>query len=289
VTTAAISGDPRSSRRLLAAELSRIRDQAGLSGRQLAHRIGISQSKVSRIEAGKATPSLPEVIAWADAAGTSVETRDRLSELSEASFAEVHAWRTLLRHRPHLQDDIGEREASALRVRTFQPSIIPGLLQTAEYASQVFAMFPLPYAVDDLGAAVAGRLDRQRVLHQGGRFEFLVTEAALRWRPVPRQLHIAQLERMAALSTLTSISIGLIGLDANAVTTIPHGFVIYDSVNEDSYVTVETIHAGIDITGPAEVALYDGQWSRLSDMAVFGEATRQRLAKLVTELRDGAG
>jgi transcriptional regulator with XRE-family HTH domain len=85
--------EPQAKRQRLGDELLRLRDLAGLSGRDLAQRIGISQSKVSRIETGRAVPSIPEVTAWADAVGTTVEARDRLRALTDDALVEVHTWR----------------------------------------------------------------------------------------------------------------------------------------------------------------------------------------------------
>ena len=56
-------------RRRLATELRLLRDVNGITGRELARRIGISQSKMSRIEAGVALPSIAEVTAWTPASG----------------------------------------------------------------------------------------------------------------------------------------------------------------------------------------------------------------------------
>ena len=66
-TVASDGAEHRTKRERLATELRRLRDQAGISGRDLAHRVGISQSKVSRIESGTVIPSLPEVTAWGEA------------------------------------------------------------------------------------------------------------------------------------------------------------------------------------------------------------------------------
>lgn len=282
MTTAGALGELPSKRRRLAAELVRLRDQAGLSGRELARQIGISQSKVSRIEAGTTMPSIPEVTAWAEAVGTSARTLRRLRSLTEAAFVEVHSWRSLLRDRRHLQDDIGRREAAARHIRTFQPHVVPGLLQTADYATRVFQMFLLGYAEEDVAVAVAGRMHRQAVLYEEGEFEFLISEPALRWCP-GRRLLVAQLERIFALSTAASVSIGVIPLDAAAVTVIPHGFVIYGE--QDPYVTVETVHANVEVTEPSDVALYRNQWEHLARMAILGDAAREFLTRLIAEFR----
>jgi transcriptional regulator with XRE-family HTH domain len=278
--------DVRSKRRRLAAELLRLRDQAGLSGRALAQRIGISQSKISRIEAGTTMPSMPEVTAWAKAVDADDATRDSLRTLTEAAYVEIHGWRELLRDRPHLQDEIGHREAAAERVRTFQPSIVPGLLQTGDYAAQVFSMFQVPYAKADLAAAVAGRLERQAALRGGGAFDFLVTEAALRWRPGPRSLLVAQFERIVQLSTIDTVSVAVIPTDVTAVAAVPHGFVIYEH-HGFAYATVETIHANVEVTEPADVGLYYDQWIELGRMALHDDDARRFVAVLANEFLRG--
>src|SRR5580698_10493215 len=96
-------GDRLGIRRRLAAELRRTRDLAGMSGRELAQQIGISQSKVSRFESGTAIPSWPEMTAWADASRASQETRTLLGELTEAAFTEVHTWQAVQERQTHLQ------------------------------------------------------------------------------------------------------------------------------------------------------------------------------------------
>jgi len=268
--------------------LRRLRDLAGISGRDLAQRIGISQSKVSRIESGATLPSLPEVMAWADAVGTA-EAAGWLAALTEAAFTEVHTWRAALQLRPHLQGEIQEREARAQMSRTFQPSVVPGLLQTAEYARRTFAMSPVPYAPDGVPAAVAGRLERQLTLFRDDkRFDFLITEAALRWCPGSSELMIPQLDRIASVSTLDNVSIGLIPHREHALTFMSHSFVIYDHHGDDldTFVEVETSHANLIINDPGDVGLYENRWSLLSQMAIFDGEAREFLAVLAAQFQN---
>lgn len=273
--------EPRAKRQRLATELRRLREMAGVSGRELAERVGISQSKVSRIESGATTPPVPAVEAWAEAVGASAETRARLSAMTEAVFAEVQAWRAVLPVRGHLQDQIEQREAAARMVRVFQPSVVPGLLQTAEYARRVFGLFHVPYEDDDLAKAVAGRLNRQLALYdEERRFAFLLTEAALRWRPGPPRVLQAQLDRISSLTTLDNVSIGLIPHDVEATTTIPAGFDILDGDDGESVVTIETQHANLVVTEAAHVADYEQAWCLLAEMAVYDEKARALLGRI---------
>jgi transcriptional regulator with XRE-family HTH domain len=284
-----MDGVARTTGRLrLAGELRRLRDLAGVSGRELARRIAISQSKVSRIESGMVMPSLPEVTAWGTALGASQATLDHLAFLTNLAFTEVQPWREALRDKGHIQDEIQEQEALSRYIRTFQPSIVPGLLQTAEYARRVFATYQPPYAKEDLSAAVAARLNRQQLMFEQGRqFDFLITEAALRWRPGPVRMMLGQWDRIASITTLENVSIGLIRYDQEAVTLISHGFVIYDGSEDDHHglVTVEMIHTGMKLYDPSDVKVYRDRWSSMREMAVFDNEVRDYLTALAGDVR----
>jgi transcriptional regulator with XRE-family HTH domain len=283
VTVAATAwGAEREQAQRLAGELRRLRDLSGLSGRELARRMGTSQSKVSRIESGTTIPSLPEVSAWASAIGASTGVHDSLVALTEAASTEVQYWRDASRRRPHAQDEILALESRARMLSTFQPALVPGMLQTAEYARRVFSFLPTTLAERDIPAAVAGRLNRQLALYETDRkFSFLITEAALRWRPGPPELMAAQLDRIASVSTLENVSVGVIPLDVPAVTMLTHTFIIYDGWDDrDTLVEVDTIHARLLVKRPSDVALYRQRWQRLTQMAIVEDEAREFIGEL---------
>jgi transcriptional regulator with XRE-family HTH domain len=283
-------GEPQerhAKRKRLGAELRGLREAAGVSGRELAARINVSQSKVSRIESGVTTPPVPKVVAWVDAVGAPAEVRKRLTELAEAAFAEIRAWREEFASHGHFQGQVEQREVRAQRVRVFQPSLVPGLLQTAEYARRVFGLSQVPYEDEDMAKAVAGRLNRQLALYEEDReFAFLITEGALRWRPGPPRVLQAQLDRIASLTTLENVSIGLIRYDEEATAVIPAGFDLLDGRDGESAVTIETRHANLLVTDPEHVAQYDRVWSLLAEMAVFDEEARVMLGDIRAAVTD---
>jgi transcriptional regulator with XRE-family HTH domain len=281
--------DPRPAKReQLARELRRARELRPMSGRDLAQHLRLSQSKISRIESGRTVPTTSEVFAWSNALGVSDEHREWLVSLADSVYTEVHSWPEVLRMRAHIQDEIEEREFHARAVRVFQPSVVPGLLQTAEYARRTISMGYKSKSVDDVAESLAGRLRRQLVVYEEDRqFDFVITEAALRWQPGPSKLMLGQLDRITSLSTLDNVSIGVIPLDAPAITFNTHAFVIYDQLDDegDPFVEVEAIHANMIINEPANVALYQERWSQLSKMALFGDEARAFLAERTEVLR----
>lgn len=275
----------------LAAEMRRIRELRGMSGRELAQKVRISQSKVSRIESGRTVPTSSDVTAWAKAVDVSDDDREWLVALAESVYTEVHSWPATLQMRAHIQDEIEERELYARVVRTFQSSVVPGLLQTAEYARRMFSMGEPPKAQEEVSESLDARLRRQQIVYEGGRrFDFVLTEAALRWRPGSARLMLGQLDRIMSLSTLDNVSIGVIPLDVVATTFGTHAFVIYDDLDDDQdpFVEVGTIHANLIVNDAANVGMYQARWSQLSEIAVFGDEVKawfaERAAALRTEL-----
>jgi transcriptional regulator with XRE-family HTH domain len=266
------SREPRPQLARLGTELRRARMLAGLSGRQIAQATGLSQPTVSRVERGESVPSLPELIAWADAAEVGDDRRALLLGLGEAAVTEV----TTLRARvgnglAAVQDEVGAAEATARTLRNFQPGIIPGLLQTAEYARRILAFAGDPAEVAE---AVARRLARQEALHDPGRsFEFLLTEAALRYRPGPHRLRAAQLDHLAAVVTLETITFGVIPADSEMHAITRGGFILYEDRIDGlpPFAVVETPHAYMRAHDLADVEQYRRQLAAFRESAVYGD------------------
>jgi transcriptional regulator with XRE-family HTH domain len=259
-------------RERLGAELRRLRVLAGLSGARIAAAVGISQSTISRIERGDAALTLAQAAAWADAAGAGEERRALVLTLTEAAVNEVvtHADR-LTGGLAFVQDSVHELEQTARTLRHFQPCIIPGLLQTAEYARRILAMAD-PAA--DLAQALAARMARQAILYDPGRtLEFLLTEQALRYRPGPGDdARTAQLDHLASVATLETVSLGVIPADAEMHAITRCGFILYEDRDGDrpAFAFTETPHASLSASDPADVQAYRDQLTAFRRSAVCG-------------------
>lgn len=194
----------------LGAELRRLRSLSGLTTRALAAQAGLSNARVSRVELGQSLLSLPELDAWAAAVSASPEARIRLRELAEIAHGTVEPFRISRAHRSHLEENAADLEARAGRIITVQPQVVPGLLQTAEYARRLLELVD-PTGQRDIPVAVAARMRRQEALYDAGKqFEFILTEAALRWPAGDRAVMAAQYDRIASVSTLTNVKLGII-------------------------------------------------------------------------------
>ena len=254
---------PTTPREQLGSRLRQLRTRAGLSGDALAKASGLSQSKISRVETGRSLPSVEEVRAWATATDATPEELTELAALVEQVATTATSWRVLQRlGLVERQREIADLESQANRILTFQPVVIPGLLQIADYARRVMAM---GYAGEADPRAVAARLERQSILYEESKqFEFLITEGALRWRPGDMNMR-PQMDRLISAANLTNVTLGIVPFDA-APTIFMNQFVLWE-LPDEALVTVETYSAELTVTEAHDLARYREVWQRLSAAA----------------------
>jgi transcriptional regulator with XRE-family HTH domain len=278
-------GELSARRQELGAALRRLRKNAGLSGEEMAAAVGISQSRVSRMELGQQIAAPALVDNWARAAGAPGHERERLLGLAEAAAAEMVSWRSAMgRGLVRLQEDSRDLEATAATILNFQIAGVPGLLQLPDYARRVF-MAGHPAGVPDIAAVVAARMNRQAILYDDSRhLEFVMTEAAVRWRVGPANLMRAQVEKIIDVSALENVTIGIIPQAAEADAWHDHGFNILDDRgdNGDPVVHVETLTRGLTITDSDDVAVYKDAFAQLREQAVTGTEAQAMLRQIVT-------
>ena len=273
-------------RAALGRRLRELRQAAALSGRQLAESLSWPPSKVSKLETGKQTPSDEDVRAWTRATGSPGETEPLLVALHtlEVQHAE---WQRQLRGGlgPH-QARLAELDAKTQLFRAFESTVIPGLLQTAEYARTRLAQGPALFAVPrDLDEAVRARVERQQVLYRPAkRFHFVITEAALRLRLCPPSVMLGQLDRLMSVSTLPNVRLGVIGFEAEYEVAPWHGFWLLDSER----VIVETYSAELNLAQPQEIEMYSRVFEALARIASHGRAGRSILTRVADDLAQEA-
>jgi len=268
----------------LGAALRRLRTDARLSGEQVAAQVGISQSRVSRIELGQQSAPVTIIQQWAQAVGASEADIAELTELAEAAATQATTWRrAMARGLVKLQEDSRDLESRAASILNFQSMRIPGLLQVPEYARRVFAE-DHPPGHPDISAAVAARMNRQAILYDESKhLEFIIAEVALRWPIGPPSLMRAQLDRLTMVSDLGNVTTGIIPLDAEISVWHDHGFNIVYDTEGDAIVHVETLTTGLTITDPDDVARYREAFDHLRRTALSGSDAKQIVERAMAQ------
>jgi transcriptional regulator with XRE-family HTH domain len=273
-----------SQRRALGAALRALRKATNLSGLQFAAQIGLAQSKVSRVELGQTVPSAADLDHWLDATAADDARRAQFRDLREAAATEAVSWR---RHRDldAVQAEVKAMEAAASRVREFHPVLIPGLLQAPGYA-RVIAEARHGPGHPNIATWVQHVVDRQTLLHQDGRrFEFVISEAGLRWRPGPADVARGQLDRIAVLAGLPNVVVAILPLDRALPIWHSHHFTIYELAKGQALVHLELLATGENLRDPDDVARYDQAFTRLLDLAATGPDALAILERLAADLR----
>jgi hypothetical protein len=237
----------------------------------------MSQSKVSRIETGKVLPSLADVERILRALDVDRKTADQLLHLTRIANTEFRDIRASVRRGlHHLQGEIRSLETGASRVRFFLPSMITGLLQTPEYMRAAMSTPIMPRS-GDVSRAMVIKLERQAVLHDPSKdFHFLITESALRWKLCPASVMALQVDRLASLSRLPTVSLGILPLAAHIADGPLNGFTLYD----DRLVTVETFTGDIVLRDPKDIGYYADLFDFFADHAWHGDRARAFLAEV---------
>jgi hypothetical protein len=111
---------------------------------------------------------------------------------------------------------------------------------------------------------------------------FVLTEGVLRTWPGSPALMLAQLDRLMAVESLSTVRLGVIPWRRPMPVMPRHGFTLCDS----QAVVVETFRGEQVVDDSAEVAAYDETFSRFAGAAVFGPEVRELLLQVMAELRD---
>jgi transcriptional regulator with XRE-family HTH domain len=269
-------------REALGLRLRELRIDARLTGRQLAASTGWHPSKISKIEGGKQTPSEDDIEAWARACGQPGLAGELIASLRTLEGQYVEFRRMFRTGQRAKQEAIAEIESETACLRNFEPVMVPGLLQTPEYARYRLAeRLEEIGAPDDVDDAVAARMTRQQVLYRPGkRFHFVITEAVLRYQLCPPEVMAGQLDRLVALSTLTTIRFGVIPFGTQLLTAPVHGFYVYD----DRVVYVEHFTAELKLTQPVEITAYIGLFDQFAEAAHYGAEARAIITRALGDL-----
>lgn len=269
-------------RNTLGKRLRELRQQAGLTGKQLAESLAWPPSKISKIENGHQTPTDEDIRVWTSATNSADETESLLASLHTLEIQHVEWQRQLKTGLKHHQNTITELDAKTRSFRAFESTFVPGLLQTAEYARARFTQSITVFKVrNDIDEAVQARIQRQEILYRSDkRFHFVLTEAVLRYRLCSPKIMIGQLDRLISLTLLPNVRLGIVGFETPYVVAPAHGFWLLDK----DRVMVETFSAELNLAQPQEIELYSGIFGSLAAVATYGRAARAVITRVIDDL-----
>jgi transcriptional regulator with XRE-family HTH domain len=269
-------GSPNVRRRRLAAELRRLRERAGFIGEEVARRLEWSTSKVSRLERGQSGVKRTDLRRLLDLYRVEPKRREELLALAEESQPSGRL-KTISAGLPEDHAQFLGFEAEAESVWNWQPQIVPGLLQTEEYARAVMlgwhSMFTEPPS--EVERRVEARRLRQQVLQREPLLHRKLGEAS-----VMRM----QLERIIEVSRLPNIRVRILPLRNNhSVVTGAFTYVKFPQLHDvplSDIVTFEHLTGTAQVEDQDETYRYGVAFRVLEESSLSFDESREELARV---------
>jgi transcriptional regulator with XRE-family HTH domain len=255
--------------RKAAAELRKIREEAGLSCTDVARMMGMSISKVSRIETGNCGMHIEDVAALLGLYKVPAARREELLDLVRRS--EERGWWERQPGLPKLWRTLIDFEAKAVRIQNFEPLVVPGLLQTAEYSRAIIHGINATLSESELDNLVASRMARQTVLTRSAAPQLLavVDEGALR-RPIgdPGVMQ-RQLAHLATMAEKPNVTLRVVQKCVGSYTGLRGPFVILEFTEEPDLVFVENHGTNMFLEEDRHLAAYRLALSNILAVALY--------------------
>ena len=278
------AGSPIVRRRELGALLKALRSAKGWTAEQVADRLLVSPSKLSRLETGRRGASLRDVHDLCDLYQVDDEQREHLIELAKAGKQRAW-WQSLAL--PY-STYVG-LEAEATSISDNGLAVMPGLLQTADYARAIVRAAVPRWAPEVVDQRVEGRITRQQLLRsdRAPRFAAVLDESVLHRVVGSPAVMAAQLEHLLELSDLPNVTLRVIRYETGALPSGINKFIILGFAQPavSDVVFVEGLTGDLYLDDPRDVEIYNTTFRALVQLAASTDATRDIIGAMIANYR----
>lgn len=274
-------------RRRLGAALRRLRETSGMSLADVAGELGWSTSKVSRIEKAQIAvkpADVRELLGVLDAVSDEVETLVSLaSENRQPGW-----WRQYAEILPPWFEGYLSLESEATRLLVYESEVVPGLLQTEEYAAEILRHSPHRPLPDE--AARAAELRRARQVRLVGddpvHLDAVINEGALRRAVGGPEVMRGQLRRLVEATELPNVVLRVLPFEAGAHPGVDGSFIVLEFSDPDDprIVYLDWMTDSDYLQGLRDIAVYRYAHERLRAAALPPSESREMISRLLREL-----
>ena len=277
--------NPTVRRRRLGQELRRLRELKGMTAEEVAERLLVSQSKISRLENGRRSISQRDV---RDLCGVyEVEDHRIVDSLMQmAKDSRQQGWWHSFGDIPYSVYIGLETDAASLRV--YDPQVVPGLLQTKQYAEALIAGALPETAQTEIEKRVQVRMRRQERISTEEtplRLWTVLDEAALRRVVGNKSLMRDQLEQLVEQSQLPHVTVQVIPFEMGAHPGLNGQYAIleFPDAADSSVVYIEGVTSDLYLEKANDVQKYSVMYEHLRAQALNVEQSRQFIADIAKE------
>jgi hypothetical protein len=250
----------------------------------VAKQLGVSASKISRIETGNSGLQVDDVAALLDLYEVSVGKRQKLLGLLHRE--DQKGWWERQAGLPQMWRTLIDFENKATRIQNYESLVIPGLLQTSEYSAAVIRGTEPSLSNAELDNLVATRMARQTLLTRVSAPNFLavIHEVALRMPVGEAGVMKRQLRHLLAITERSNIELRAVPISAGAHAGLRGPFVILEFAEEPSLAFVENHDTGIFLEEDTELDGYRVAMGNILTLAQTPDATAELIGSVTSEL-----
>lgn len=274
---------PTVRRRRLGQELRGLREASGLTIEEVAQRLEMSAAKISRIETSRVSVRPRDVSDLLDQYGITGTHRDNLMTLTREARQQGwwHSYNDVLSLGTEIWVGL---ESEAREIRWYEVQLIPGLLQTPEYARAIIRAHYRSESGEQTDRRVEFRMARQQLVI--GQIHtpiwVVLDEAVLLRRMGSPELMQGQYQQLLELSENSSMTIQVLPLDAGSYSGSPSGFAIMQLPHPDPEVVVVEYRGGIlYLESKEDVALHTRMFDLIRATAKGPDDSMRYIAQLL--------
>lgn len=254
-----------------------------MSQRELARRIAVDQSVLSRWEAGQRRPQPEDVERYLAELDMPVEDRNRILDL--ARQPDGATWLSVgTPEQPEQLAALLEFERTAATITEVSMTVIPGLLQTGDYARAIIGGGAVP--ANEVATRVAVRMGRREVLQRTDPvgLRALIGEAALQSMVGGAKVMAGQLRHLLAMADLPNVEIRIVPIAAGWHPGLPGAFTLYEFGAASPIVYLEAGRSGLFLSEQPDVDVYQGFAGRVEEVALSREMSIECVAGLIDRM-----
>jgi transcriptional regulator with XRE-family HTH domain len=278
---------PTIRRRRLGAALRRLREASGLSLHAVAEELGWSTSKISRIESAKIAVTPADVHALLSVLDTPSDDVDMLVSLA-SEHRQPGWWRQYAEVLPPWFEGYLSLESEAARLLAYESEVVPGLLQTEQYAAEIMRQSAYTQLPDEAARAAELRRARQvRLIDPDPlSLDVVINESALRRMVAGPDVMGAQLTRLLEASQLPNIALRVLPFAAGAHPGVDGSFTVLEfaDLSNPRIVYLDRMTNSAYLDSLRDVAAYRHAHQQLHDAAASLSDSRKMITQLLRQL-----
>ncbi len=249
------------------------RELAGMTQSELADAVGYSCEQAASIEQGRR----PAKAAFTEAAEQVLNAGGALRALQE----DVDLARL-----PLFFQDFAVIEAEAVSRFSYDPLLIPGLLQTEEYARALISGHCPPLSDETIEQHVEARLDRQRLLTREPSVElcFIIGEAALRNPIGGAEVMCAAFRKILKQAELRNVEVQVMPIEGGFHPGLNGPLVLLETLEHQYVGYIESQEFGVVVTDPSKVSAFGLRYGKLRSQALNVAESARLIEQLAGEL-----